>query len=91
MKKYSREEYYSMSTAQQQQLYEFEKKAGLIKGKKPPERSRALEARVAMLEAKTENISDEGLFADKKPKVNNRTNPALDRKGSENRQNCTDT
>ena len=31
LKKYSREEYNSMSTAQRQQLYELKKKAGLIK------------------------------------------------------------
>ena len=67
MKKYSRKEYDSMSMAQCQQLYELQKKAGLIKCKRIPENSRALEARVAMLEAKTENSSNESLFADEKP------------------------
>ena len=66
MKKYSREEYDSMLMAQHQQLYELWKKAGLIKDKKTPESSRALEARVAMLKAKTEKISDESLFPDVK-------------------------
>ena len=37
LKKYSREEYDSMSKAQCQQLYELQKKARLIKGKKTPE------------------------------------------------------
>ena len=53
-KKYSREEYDSKSTAQCQQLYELWKKARPIKGKKNPESSRVLEARVAALEAKTD-------------------------------------
>ena len=36
-----------------------------------------------MLEAKTDNSSDESLFADvDMPKANNRNNPALGRKGS---------
>ena len=43
-----------MSAAQCQQLYELQKKAGLIKGKKTPESRRALEARVAAHEAKSE-------------------------------------
>ena len=43
LKKYSRENYDSISMAQHQQLYELWKKAGLIKGKKTPESSRALE------------------------------------------------
>ena len=50
LKKYSWEEYGSMLTAQHQQSYELKKKARLIKGKKTPESSRALQARVAMLE-----------------------------------------
>ena len=91
LKKYSREEYDSMSMAQHQQLYELQKKARLIKGKKAPESSRALEARVAMLEAKTDNSSNESLFPDEKLKANNRNNPALDRKGSGTRQSCADT
>ena len=47
LKKYSREEYDSMSMTQCQQLYKLWKKAGLIKGKKTPESSRAFEARVS--------------------------------------------
>ena len=39
LKKYSREEHDSMSTTKHQQLYELQKKAGLTKGKKIPERS----------------------------------------------------
>ena len=42
LKKYSREEYDSMLTSEDQQLYELWKKAGLIKGKKTPESSKAL-------------------------------------------------
>ena len=57
-----------------------------MKHKKTQESSSGLEARVAMLEAKTNNSSDESLFADEKPKANNRNNPALDRKGSRARQ-----
>ena len=64
LNKYSREEYDSMSMAQCQQLYELQKKAGLTMGKKTSESSRALEARIATLEAKTENSSNECLFAD---------------------------
>ena len=44
LKKYFREEYDSTLMAQCQQLYELQKKAGLIKGKKTPESSRVLEA-----------------------------------------------
>ena len=58
LKKYSREEYDSMLTVQCQQLYELWKKARLIKGKKTQESSRALEARVAVLETKSENRSN---------------------------------
>ena len=80
-----------MSTAPHQQLHELQKKARLIKGKKTPESSRALETRVAALEAKTDNSRNESLVADvKKPKANNRSNPALDRKGSRTRQSHTD-
>ena len=91
LKKYSTEEYGSMLMAQHQQLYELQKKVRLIKGKKTPESSRASEARVAMLEAKTENSSNESLFVDEKPKANNKNNPALDKKESKPRQGCTDT
>ena len=91
MKKYSCEEYDSMSAAQHQLLYELQKKAGFIKGKKAPENSRALKARVATLEAKSENSSDESLFADTKPFTGNRSNPALNRKGNSTRQSHADT
>ena len=50
--------------AQRQQLYYLRKKVRLIKGKKTTESSRALEARVAMPEAKTDNSSDKSLFTD---------------------------
>ena len=86
LKKYSREEYDLMLIAWCQQLYELQMKTGLIKGKKTKESSRALEARVAMLEAKTDNSSNDSLFNDEKPKANNRNNPALDRKGNGTRQ-----
>ena len=76
LKTYSREEYNSISTAH--------------KGKNTPESSRALESRVAMIKAK-KNSMDESLFSDEKPQANNRTNPALDRKGSSTRQSCSDT
>ena len=70
-KKYSREEFDSMLMAQHQQLYELQKKARLIKGKKPPTSSRALEVRLATFEAKTDNSSNEILFTHgEKPKVN---------------------
>ena len=52
LKKYPREEYDSTSVAQHQQLCELQKRAGLTKGKKISESSRALEARVATLESK---------------------------------------
>ena len=79
-----------MLMAQHQQLYKLWKKAGLFKGKKTPESGRALEATVAMLEAKTDNSNNESLFADEKPKANNRYNPALDRKGNGTRQSHAD-
>ena len=55
MKKSAREEYDSMSMAEHQQLYELQTEARLIKRKKTPESSRALEARVVMLKTKTYN------------------------------------
>ena len=58
-----------MSRAQCQQLYELWKKAGLIKGKNTPESSRAFEVRVAALEAKPDNSSNESLFQMKRPKL----------------------
>ena len=69
-------------------MYELWKKARLIKGKKTPESSRASEARIAALEVKTDNSSNESLLADEKSKANKRHNPALDRKGSGARQSC---
>ena len=69
LKKYFREEYGLMLMAKNQQLYELQKKANLIKGKKTQESSSALRARVAMLEAKSDNSSDESLFVDESPKL----------------------
>ena len=66
---YSREEYDSMM-AQHNKLHELCKKAELKKGQKISESRKALEARVAMLEAKTENRNNERLFANEKPKAN---------------------
>ena len=80
-----------MSTTKHQQFYEIWKKAQLIKGKKTPGSSRALEVRVAMLEAKTDNCSNEILFWNEKAKANDRNNPALDRKGSSTRLSHADT
>ena len=91
LKKYYREEYDSMSMAQHQQLFKLQKEAGLVKGKKTPESIRALEAGEAALEAKTDNSSDESLFADEKLKANNRNNPAPDRKRNGTRQSHADT
>ena len=80
-----------MLVAQCQQSYELQKRAGLIKGQKTPESSRTLEARLAMLEAKSENSSNERLFTDiDKPKPSNRSNLALDRKENSTRQSHTD-
>ena len=61
-------------------MYKLQKKTGNIKGKETQESSKALEARVAKLEPKTGNSSNNSLFADEKPKADNRKNPALDRK-----------
>ena len=55
-----------MSGTQHKQLYELQKKSGLIKSKKTPESSRALEARVATFVEKTDNSSNERLFANEK-------------------------
>ena len=59
--------------------------------RKSPESSRALEARVAMFDMKTDNTGNETLFAYKKLKANNRSNPSLDRKGNSTRQGHADT
>ena len=76
--------------AQHQQLYELLKKARLVKGKKTSERGKALETRVAALEAKTDKSSNESLFSGKKFKVN-RNNSAHDREGNGTRQSHADT
>ena len=55
-----------MSVAQHQELYKLQKKAGLIMVKKTQESRRSLEARVAALEAKTNNSSYQSLFTDVK-------------------------
>ena len=80
-----------MSMAQGQQLYKLWKEVRLINGKKTPESSRALETRVAVLEAKTDNNSDDSLLPDEKPKASNRNHSALDRKGNGARQSNADT
>ena len=91
LKKYLQEDYDSKSVVQHQQLYELWKRAMLIKGKKTQESNRALEARVAMVEAKSENSSNESLFADiHNPKLSNRSSPALDREGNGTRQSHAD-
>ena len=90
LKKYSTEEDDSMFITQCQQLYELWKKAELINGQKTSVCNIGLEARVAVLEAKTDNSSNESLFLDEKLK-DNRNNPELERKGSNTRQSCTDT
>ena len=55
MRKYLPKKYDSMSATQHQQLYELWRTARLIKGKKTPESSKVLEARVVALEAKSDN------------------------------------
>ena len=45
---------------------------------------------MAVLEAKTDNISDGSSFADEKPKANTRNNPAPDKKGSGTMQSHAD-
>ena len=80
-----------MSVLQHQQLYDLWKKARLIKGKKTPETSKSSEARVAILEVKTDNSSNESLFPDENPKANNRNNPVVDRRGNGMRQSHANT
>ena len=75
-----------MSMVQHQQLYEPQKRARLVKGKKTTESSRVLEDRVAVLEAKSENSSNESFFAFMKCTASNRNNLALDKKGNGTRQ-----
>ena len=77
--------------AQHQQLYELWNKVGLIYVKKTQENNRAFEARVFVLEMKTDNSNNESLFTEEKPKATSRNNPALDRKGSRTRQSHEDT
>ena len=67
-----------MPMAKHQNLYELQKKVGLIKGKKTPEGGRAFEARMVMLETKTDSSRDESLLPD-------------DRRGSRTRQCHADT
>ena len=62
-----------MLMAQHQQLYNFQKKAVLIKGKKTPKRSRALETRVAMLEAKQMATAMRAYSQTKSPKLTTET------------------
>ena len=45
---------------------------------------------MAALEVKSENSSDESLFADVKPNASDRNNTALDRKGNGTRQSHAD-
>ena len=80
-----------MLMAQQQQLYELWCKALLLKGKNIQECSKALEARVAIEEVKTDSSSNENLFPDEKLKAKNRNNPVLDKKGIGTRQSYADT
>ena len=72
-------------------MYELQKKARLIKGKKTPESGRAFKTRVTVLEEKTDNSSNKSLFAAEKSKASNRNNLALDRKGNDTRQSHADT
>ena len=46
-----------------------------------------LEARVAILEARTDESRKDSLFRDEKIKSSNRSLPILDRKGNDTRQN----
>ena len=79
-----------MLMAQHQQSYDLQKNAGIIKGKKTPGSSRALEIRLTALEAKPDNDSNESVFPDENPKANYRNNPALDRRGISTRQSHAD-
>ena len=55
--------------AKHQQLYELWKKSKLMKGKKRPESSRALEARMAALEAKQTTVATRAYLQTKSPKI----------------------
>ena len=58
-----------MSMAQQQQLHELCKKAGLVKGQKNPESSKALETGVTMLETKKKTVAMRPYLQMKSPKL----------------------
>ena len=58
-----------MSMAQCQHLYEFEKKVGFTKGKNTSGSSRALEARVALLEQKQTTVVMRAYSQTKSPKL----------------------
>ena len=58
-----------MLVAQCQQLNELWKKAGFIKGKKTQESSRALNAKVALLQAKADTSSNDCLFSGENQKL----------------------
>ena len=60
-------------------MYDLWSKAKLLTEKKPTESNKSLEARRALLEAKTVNSSNDSLFADEKKKANN--NPTSLKKG----------
>ena len=75
----------------QNQLFECWHKAGLFKGKKTQGSSKKLEARLAVLEVKTDNCSDESSFTDKKHKSIKRDNLALDTKGNNTRHSQPDS
>ena len=70
LKNYSREEYYSTWVAHEKLLYNLQHKAGLIKSKRTLDTNKALEARVATVEAKTDCCNNESLFTKEKPKAN---------------------
>ena len=76
---------------QWQQLHEPQLKAVLIKDKKNPAISNALEPIVTALEAKIDCNSNDSLFPDERPKANNRNNQALERKKSSTRQSKADS
>ena len=59
-------------------MYELQCKTGLLKGRNTTQSSKVLVARVAMLEAKTDNSSHESLLLDEKLNASYRSNPALD-------------
>ena len=54
-----------MLVAQKQQFYELRHKAGLVQLKKIQDNNKNIDVRVAALETKTDDSSDERLFAEK--------------------------